>query len=169
MTLLPFSPTFFRKMDVFQQLMEYEDQKDKKHLWEGEKAVLIWAGSDQHQHLGSAINSNHVKDALAYCVKERFISQDEKTRLENSVSHILRSLEVHEFGMAESIPASKIDLVINRNGVLAGQILLETNNLRKPKKYKNWSNDWWFIYYTAGLLLFLQFVKVVVEIIKEII
>ncbi len=166
---LPFSPTFFKKMDVFQQLMEYEDQKDKKHLWEGEKAILIWAGSDQHQHLGSPIDSKHVKDALEYSFNEGFISQDEKTRLEGSASHILRSLEVHEFGKAESNPAYKIDLVINRNGVLAGQILLETNNLRKYKKYKRWSRDWWFIYYVAGFLLFLQFVKVVVEIIKEII
>jgi hypothetical protein len=31
---LPFSPTFFRKKDIFQQLMEFESQKKKKQLWE---------------------------------------------------------------------------------------------------------------------------------------
>lgn len=75
---LPFSPTFFRKMDIFQQLMEYESQKKKKQLWEGEKALLIWAGSEHHQHLGSAIDLHHVKDALDYCVRVKFITETEK-------------------------------------------------------------------------------------------
>lgn len=163
---LPFSPTFFRKMDIFQQLMEYEDQKDKKHLWEGEKAALIWSASDQHQHLGSAIDAHHVKNALVYCSKEGFITDVEKDRLSGSVSHILESLSVHEFGSPKSNPAQKLDMQINRNGILAGEILIETNNLQNTERYQKWSRDWWLLYYSAGLLISVQAIKGFIELIK---
>lgn len=165
---LPFSPTFFRKMDVFQQLMEYESQKDKKHLWEGEKAVLIWSASDQHQHLGSALDTHHVKKALDYCVKEKFITESEKEKLQGRVSYILESLSVHEFGSPKSIPEKKLDMKINRNGILAGEILMETNNLKNLRKYKRWSWDWYLLYFLAGLILTIQFLKGFVELIQKV-
>jgi hypothetical protein len=165
---LPFSPTFFRKMDIFQQLMEYEGQKRKKHLWEGQKAVLIWAASDQHQHLGSAIDSHHVKHALEYCVQENFISQSEHDRMKGSVFHILESLPTYEFGSPKSNPAYRVDMIINRSGILAGEILIETNNLKNPQKYQRWSRDWYFVYYLAGILLAIQVVKGIVELVKMI-
>jgi hypothetical protein len=164
---LPFSPTFFRKMDIFQQLMEYENQKKKKQLWEGEKALLIWAGSEHHQHLGSAIDLHHVKDALEYCVREKFITEAEKDRMKGSVRHILESLVTHEFGTVydDSNPKSP-SIKINRNGILAGDILTETNNLKKPRKYKKWSWDWYFLYYFAGLLLAIQVIKGAIELVQ---
>ena len=153
-------------MDVFQQLMEYESQKKEKHLWEGEKAVLIWAGSDQHQHLGSAIDVDHVKNALEYCVEKGFMAEAEKNRLSGSVSHILESVSVHEFGSPKSNPAHRIDMVINRNGILAGEILIETMNLQNTKYYKKWSWDWFLLYYLAGLLLAVQTLKVLLDLVK---
>lgn len=140
-------------MDIFQQLLEYESQKKEKRLWEGEKAVLIWAGSDQHQHLGSAIGNQHAIDALNYCEKEGFISSEDKTRLLSSVEPILKSLAVHEFGQAESNPAQRNDLKINRNGILAGKILIETNNLKNTKRYDIWVIAWWLLFICAGSLL----------------
>lgn|SRR3989344_6167940 len=163
---LPFSPTFFRKMDVFQQLLEYEAQKNKKRLWEGEKAVLIWAASEHHQHLGSAIDTKHVKDALEHCLREKFITESEKKRMEGSVSHILESLSTHEFGSPKSIPEQRIDMKINRNGILAGQILIETDNLKKLWRYKKWTFDWWLLYFIAGLLITTQMLKGAIELIN---
>lgn len=154
---LPFSPTFFRKMDVFQQLREYESQKDKKHLWEGEKALLLWAGSEHHQHLGSAINIKHVHDALKYCVKENFIPESERVRMKGSLRYILESLPTHEFGLLvdDSDPKNP-SVKINRNGILAGQILTETNNLKTPIMYQAWIFIWWIVLGGATLILINQ-------------
>lgn len=155
---LPFSPTFFRKIDIFQQLKEFESQKDKKHLWEGVKALLVWGGSEHHQHLGSFLGSNHVKDALEYCVKENFINEEERKRLVYSCPHILESLPVYGFGDQGPSPDPKQPSVkINRNGVLAGRILVETNFLKNTWwKYQVWIIIWWFILGTAAIILISQ-------------
>lgn len=154
---LPFSPTFFRKIDIFQQLKEFEGQKDKKTLWEGVKALLVWGGSEHHQHLGSFLGPNHVKDALAYCVKENIITEEERKRLVYSCPYILESLPVYGFGDQGPSPDSKQPSVkINRNGVLAGRILAETDFLRQTWRYKIWIVIWWLILGTAAIILVSQ-------------
>lgn len=154
---LPFSPTFFRKIDIFQQLMEYESQKEKKHLWEGEKALLIWGASDQHQNLGSALGTNHVKDALTYCVENEIIPESEKIRLRNNLRHILDTIPVHEFGHYEDTADPRSPSVkISRNGILAGEILLQTDFLKKTWRYKIWTFLWWIILGAAGVILLSQ-------------
>ena len=165
---LPFSPTFFRKMDIYQQLMEYESQKDKKRLWEGEKALLMWAGSEHHQHLGSAIDLHHVKNALDYCAEAGLIVESERDRMKGSVRHILEGLTTHEFGSVYDNSNPKNPLVkINRNGILAGQVLIETQNLKKLKMFNKWSRDWYFLYYLAGLLLTVQVIKGIIELMES--
>ncbi len=157
---LPFSPTFFRKIDIFQQLKEYESQKDEKHLWEGEKAVLIWSASDQHQHLGSSLDAHHVKNALDYCVQKKFMIGSEKERLQGSARHILDSLPVHEFGTLENSSDPKQPRVtINRNGILAGEILIKTKGLINTREYEKWKWDWYLLYWLTGLLLVVQVMK----------
>lgn len=164
---LPFSPTFFRKMDIFQQLMEYESQKDKKHLWEGEKVSLIWAGSELHQHLGSPIDIHHLRNAFDYCVEKYFITEAEKGRLIGGSRHILESLVTHELAILYDYSNPKNPRIkINRNGILAGQILIETNNLKSTGKYKRWQWDWWFLYFGAGLLLALGVLNAAVQLLK---
>src|SRR5258708_1819341 len=163
---LPFSPTFFRKMDIYQQLMEYEAQRKEKHLWDGEKAVLIWAGSDQHQHLGTSIDNNHMKQILDYCKDQGFLTDKDVGRLQSQAEQILQSIVVREFAEQTGNPASKYQLRINRDGILAGQILKETKNLKKPWRYRQWTIDWWFAYYAAGILLALGIVKTFLDIIK---
>ncbi len=164
---LPFSPTFFRKMDIFQQLMEYEDQKDKKHLWEGEKALLMWAGSEEHQHLGSALDTHHVKNALDYCVRKNYIPQSENDRMRGSARHILESTTTHEFSeVVDNSNPRNPRIKINRNGILAGEILTETKNLKKYRKYEMWGLDWWILYYCAGLLLVLGLLNASIQLIK---
>ncbi len=155
---LPFTPSSFRKFDVLQQLMEYESHKKEKSLWNGVKSVLIWSGSIHHQHLGSYINSLHVKDALNYCEQEGFISESERKRLISSSPHILESLVVYQFGDEEENSTSKNpSLRINRNGVLAGRILVETNFLTKTFfRYKIWIYIWWGVLSLAAIVLIAQ-------------
>lgn len=87
--------------------------------------------------------------------------------MKNSVRHILESLVTHEFGTVydDSNPKSP-SIKINRNGILAGDILTETNNLKNPWKYKKWSLDWYLLYYFAGLLLVIQVIKSLVELVQ---
>jgi hypothetical protein len=154
---LPFFPTFFRKMDIFQQLKEYESQNDEKHLWKGEKCVLIWAASEHHQHLGSAIEINHVKDALDYCVSRKIISAKERDELKGSSRHILESLPVYEFGELQVDSEVKNPRVkINRNGILAGRILRETKSLRNTHSYDFWIVLWWAVLLAAAVILVSQ-------------
>ena len=144
---LPFTPTSFRKLDILQQLMEYESHKNEKSLWNGVKALLIWSASVHHQHLGSFLGSNHVKYALKYCAEEDFIAEEERKRLVNSCPHILESLPVYGFGnQGPSADPTQPSVKINRNGVLAGRILVETNFLKNTLwKYQIWILIWWFI------------------------
>jgi len=92
----------------------------------------------------------------------------EKDRMKGSVRHTLESLVTHEFVSMydESNPKSQ-SIKINRNGILAGDILTETTTLKNPRKYKKWSLDWYFLYYLAGLLLIFQVIKLVVELVQE--
>lgn len=155
---LPFSPTFFRKIDVFQQLTEYESEKNKKHLWEGQKAVLIWSASEHHQHLGSSIDSKHVKDALDYCVSEKIITEEAKKRLRGSAPHIVEALPTYGFGKLVDVSNPKNPRVrINRDGIQAGRILVETKYLKKTWwKYKIWIIVWWLILVAASIILVSQ-------------
>lgn len=153
---LPFSPTFFREIDIFQQLMEYESQKDKKLLWKGEKAVLVWGASDRHQFLDEGLTWEHAKKALAYCVEKKFITESERVELTKPTlrTHIIRSLPVHEFGDFLGDESSPVR--INRNGILAGAVLTETDFLNKRWRYQVWICAWWLILVAAGLILVSQ-------------
>ncbi len=155
---LPFTPTSFRKLDILQQLMEYESEKGEKTLWNGVKALLIWAASIHHQHLGSFIGTNHVKDALTYCVKEKFITETEKERIKGSARHILESLPVYGFGdPGEVVNPKEPSVKINRNGIVAGRILVETNFLENTWwRYNFWIIVWWFVLGMAGIILISQ-------------
>lgn len=167
---LPFSPTFFRKMDIYQQLKEYEGQKDKKRLWEGEKIVLIWAGSEHHQHLGSAINSDHVKHAFTYCLDADFITKSDKKRLEGNEPYILDCLVTHELAeLHDSSIPTQPSVKINRNGILAGQIIIETKNLKETSQYKRWSIQWFLLYGIAFTLLIVQVINGLVELVCKLV
>lgn len=155
---IPFTPASFRKLDILQQLMEYERHKNEKSLWNGVKAVLIWAASVRHQHLGSFIGTNHVKDALKYCKDEGFMSEEERERLYGSSQHILESLPVYLFGdEGKTENPKEPNVKINRNGVLAGRLLVETRFLQDTFwRYEIWILVWWFILALAFILLLTQ-------------
>lgn len=153
---LPFSPNFFRKIDIFQQLLEYEAQKSQKPLWNGVKATLVWAASEEHRHLGSSIGTHHIKNALTRCVNKGFITQEEQEGLSQKATHILESLTPYGFGDTE-VTSSVIEVKINRNGLLAGEILTETDFLRRGVwKYYIWTCVWWLVLIAGGILLLSQ-------------
>lgn len=154
---LPFSPTFFNKIDIFQQLVEFEKEKVVKTLWDGVKAVLLWSASIHHQHLGSAIGSNHVLSALKLSVSEGYLLEEDEKRMDGSLRHILQSLPGYGFGeFVETADPSNPSVRISRCGILAGEILKETNFLKYNWKYQIWTILWWTILFAAGLILLSQ-------------
>ncbi len=154
---LPFSPTFFIRIDIFQQLVDFENEKDVKKLWDGVKAVLLWSASIHHQHLGSAIGANHVQNALKLAVSERYLSEEDKKRMYNSAKYILESLPSYGFGeFVVTADTSNPSVRISRNGILAGKILKETNSLKYIWKYQIWTILWWIFLGAAGVILLSQ-------------
>lgn len=155
---LPFTPTSFKKFDILQQLMEFESQKGEKTLWSAVKAVLAWGASIHHQHLGSFIGINHVKDALKYCVDQKFITETERERIQGSARHILESLPVYGFGAVGDSPDSKQPSIkINRDGILAGRVLAETNFLKNTWwRYNSWILSWWVVLICGAIILLSQ-------------
>ena len=81
--------------------------------------------------------------------------------MDGSLTHILQSLVVRGYGSYDHI--EKINLIINKDGILAGQILIETNNLKNTLTYKKWSWDWYFLYYMAGVLITIGVIKGLVD------
>lgn len=152
---LPFTPTSFKKLDILQQLVEFESEKGEKTLWSGVKAVLVWGASVHHQHLGSFIGINHVKDALTHCVREKFITEEEKKRIQGSARHILESLPTYGFGEAGESPDPKQPSVrINREGILAGRVLTETEFLKNTWWRSNfWTIVWWIVLAATAIIL----------------
>ncbi len=168
---LPFTPTSFKKFDILQQLMEFESEKGEKTLWSGVKAVLVWGASIHHQHLGSFIGINHVKNALEYCVEEKFITEKEKERIQGSARHILESLPVYGFGEVGDAPDPKQPSVkINREGILAGRVLTETKFLKNTWWRSNiWTIVWWVVLTASALILISQVITAIKSISLEII
>lgn len=157
---LPFLPTFFNKIDIFQQLEEFEKEKKIKRLWDGVKAVLLWSASIGHQHLGSAIGSRHVIDSLNSAVSEGYLSQEDKIRMDGSSKHILESLPNYGFGeFVGTADPRNPSVRISRNGILAGKILKETNGLKNKWKYEVWIVLWWILLGIAGLILISQVIS----------
>lgn len=138
--------------------MEFESQKGEKTLWSGVKAVLVWGASIHHQHLGSFIGINHVKNALNYCVEQKFITEKEKERIQGSSRHILESLPVYGFGEVGDSPDPKQPSIkMNRDGILAGRVLRETNFLKNTWwRYNSWVVAWWVVLACGAIILFSQ-------------
>lgn len=132
---LPFSPTFLRKMEVFQELVEYEEQNVKK-LWGGEKAFLIWAASENHQHLGSEVGKDHLQNALDQAEARGFIKERDKNFFKLNGRHIVESLVTHNMATLIRYASDKDPRIkFHTNGILAGQILTETKNFKETTGY----------------------------------
>lgn len=161
---LPFSPMFYRKVALFQELMEYENQGKIKELWQAEKAALYWAAGKHHQHLGQSIDWKNIKDALSIWVADGYMTAKTQGDYDGQRYQVLKNLEIHEFAKKSDVKKTGYWVIINKDGILAGEIIRETKNLKNLWKYKLWVMDWYLLYYAAGLLLVVQAVKALFEV-----
>lgn len=153
---LPIAPSFFRRIDVYQRLIEAEREKLTKDIWEAEKEVLRWAAGPDHKLIGSKISSDHVKDILGKSFEESMVHGN-IDKAKNSInyasfcSNVLEALALRGFAVLEDSAAR-----ISPEGFTAGKILIETEDLKKPDRYRVWILLWWLIFALAALALVQQ-------------
>ncbi len=154
---LPFSVTFFKKIDIFHQIREMDNEKKDKHLLIAEKAVLDWAASEHHQHLGSPIGTEHVQSALLIYISEGRIDKSEQENLNRSAQNILDSLETRGFGNYPHLNGSEDKRVkINSYGLQTGKVIRELKHWESWVIYIFWTIIWWVVLILGFIILFLQ-------------
>jgi len=156
---LPLTPTFFRKIDIFQNLLDLEKEAKEKPIWYAEKEILLWAAGKNHQNLGEFIEGKTLINYFWPKVTSQSLTPEAVPFLstEYEINKTFRSLEVR--GLVEKSMIFTEHYRINNSGLLAGQILRETNNLRSKRKmfkYNATISIWWVLVSSTSLLVFLQ-------------
>jgi len=153
---LPFSPTFFKKLDIYQRLVTFENQR--KPIWYVEKLLLEWAVSPHHQHLGAYISEGTAKRALDKSLAEgKFNNHQKEAEYVANAQHVLDALVVR--GFADERPNLPQEVRINKEGLLAGTVLKETNLLQNKWRYQIWITSWWLLLILGLLILVVQTVS----------
>jgi hypothetical protein len=142
---LPFSPSFFKRLEVYQELKDFEDEG--KLTWEYEKKVLIYASSAKAIRIGQPISSGDISLVI-------FNNTDK----DNDALDVIRSLEIRGFGeLTNPYPYGSSDRIrLNSKGYMAGRVLKETQSLKKAGWYWFWIKMWYAVICVAFFLLILQ-------------
>lgn len=150
---LPLTPSFFKRIGIYQDLTDDELTIDKK-LWKYEKALLIWTVKN-HQHLASSISIDDVRDKLRelgftsstvndlapkvmgnLCKRGYTVAIDIKTVEDEDYEGAGRIYEEVRFVNTIAVE-SPARIVFTQEGLLAGKILSEIEkNLWGRYKYK---------------------------------
>jgi hypothetical protein len=140
---LPFSPSFFKRLEVYQQLKDFEDEG--KLTWEHEKKILIYATNSKAVRIGQPISSHDVAQVIF-----------NDTSKSGDALDTIRSLEVRGFGELTD-PFFVFDRIkLNSKGYVAGRVLKETQGLKKAGWYWFWIKMWYAVIWVAFSLLILQ-------------
>lgn len=150
---LPFTPTFFKKLDIYQQMVNFEKAVDIKPIWKAEKVVLLWAIGRGHQHVGSYISTGNVKDALESEVRDGGMLGESAVGYAVHIQQVLDALVIR--GLADPHQSNNT-IRVNQNGFLAGMILEETNFFNNTGKFRFWTLAWWGVLISASVILMNQ-------------
>lgn len=160
---LPITPTFFKRLDIFQKLMDFEKDEEIKSTWKAEKIVLVWAAGADHQHIGSYIDPSHVTKPL-----ENEIGTGKLD--ERSVEYAVHPQEVLDAlivrGFADKNPNNK-SVLINKDGLMAGKIIKETKYLKSNQKYWFWISLWWIVLGVGFLALVAELISTTLTIARS--
>ena len=156
---LPFTPSFFKEIEIYQRLMSLE--KENKTIWESEKLVLSYAAGPGHAHPGTPLGRDHVGEVIENAVNNGKISS--KAIKVSGHQDVLNSLVTRGFAEAVGVDRARI----TQEGLFAGKILNDTNLLKKRQKYITWIFFWWIVFGFAVLLLLCQSIVSVIELINK--
>ena len=159
------TPTLFRKLDVYHQLIDYEKEADIKPIWKAEKIVLLWAVSKEHRDVGSFIRTRNIKATLEAEVKQNGkLGTDAIDYAVNKQQQVLEALVAHGFG---EMHTTTNHVRINQNGFIAGKILKDTDYLKNTLMFRIWTWVWWIVLSAAALILLDQSVGALFGILEK--
>ena len=150
----PLGVTFFKKVELYQNISSLDDQARKmlakggqKPFWPLERKVLIWAYMG-HKFLGSPIKTDHFSRGSAENKLDDFgISGEEIGRinltrlLDNFIAHGFAS-EILEGRLYTSSTPNENLMYLTREGMLVGEVLNELNNPLYRVSYWIWGKLW---------------------------
>lgn len=177
---MPINFKFLDKIAVYQEFLKPDSmlEKTKTRYWLYEKAILCWAYSPNHQHLGVPLG-----------VKTFINNKNRKKELENIVSRmadskalsedVIKELSKNEFvkksmgnlvvlGLASELTLDNSKMTesirINRRGFLLGEILYEryTENRIAAKGFIFYKLSLWFlkiVFLITVILILIQFLS----------
>lgn len=154
MIALPFSPQFFKKLDMYQELKNFESERDiHDHNWEVEKYILFKVSNPGYLNpRSSSLNTGHIASLRSEGIKKGKF-KNPATSLSNDLV-IANNLVSRD--LAEKSPffyATK-EISINQRGFIAGKVLAETNSLVNPEKYEGWIKLWNIAFIATTVALF---------------
>lgn len=138
----PFGITFLRKAELYNLSVElnneYEESKKKRQktpsVWPVVKAILKWTYIN-HKHLGSPIKTEHLSFGDVHNKLKDFGMLNENGDLKDEFNKIFRTTSLHKpleniviMGFGEYndiIKHGHTEIVINKDGLLFGQLLAE--------------------------------------------
>lgn len=147
----PLTPSFFKKLGIYQDLMDYEKNEDKKIYWELEKECLRWTAKGHH-HLAASLDADSLYKRLPNTLQNEERRQLLPKVMGNLCQHgyayaIDKHLErdtgysggagvaYNEVVNVQSVPVdSPSYIVFSQDGILAGRVVYDIE-----KKHKNWT------------------------------
>ncbi len=162
---LPFSPSFFRKIDIYQQLKTFESEH--KPIWEAEKQLLMWAAGPGHQNPGQSIGRDIVEQVLVEAMTNgAFRDMPEAAAYAADGYQVTLSLVTR--GFADRAPSHVSQIAqINLKGLLAGLVLRETNALKRNYRYEFWIWIWWVVFWGLFIIFLTNVLSALVSIWKQ--
>lgn len=146
---LPIRLSFFKKLELYQELKARNKRVGDDTAWSGEKEILRWAATE-HRHLGTAIDAKFVADKILIDrTKYRNFSDDAKRSMEN----------LRQRGWAELEGES---LRFLREGLLMGEVIDDVM-CGKCRKWKYACLYWlaWATTISGAVLIIAQAVKLI--------
>jgi len=148
---LPVRLKFFRKLELYQQLMGENSKRDgtERAVWDMEKDILKW--TIEHHHLSTSIETEKIKKILEKTGKYEDLSE---------YSHVDSNLADRGFGkfLGQGI-------VINMDGLMMGDVIrdVEDGNIFKRIKYPVFYWLTWVTISSGLLLVIFNLIKVSIE------
>jgi hypothetical protein len=143
----PIHLSFFKKLELYQELRSRDSRIGGDKAWSGEKEILKWTVKN-HRHLGTPINVEFVQTKILTDPRYNNFPDDAQRPLENLI--------VREYAEPESVKVRWQDdptraLRFRKEGLLMGEVIYDVEN-GKSRRYKY---IYWLAWATAisGVLI----------------
>jgi hypothetical protein len=150
---LPIRLSFFRKLELYQDMRVRDSRVGDDKAWSGEKEILRWTARG-HRHLGSPIDAGFV---------EKNILMDRK-KYDNFPSDAQRPME--NLIVKEYATGSTSSLLFSKDGLLMGEVIDEALTLKRFR-YTSFIGLVWVTVICGALAVICGALTVAISLVKE--